>query len=428
MDGEKRRWMKELLMSSMSNEMLDKYIPLMDQLAIKMLQEWSWKSKSQNVKLTDLAWDFGATNGFRLLFSQQLNATTDHRIEWLRTFFWGLTNSAPIPLPWTAFGKVFGVLSDLWNLWIQNSKVHHISFLNSTNECISDSRKCEFDDGLMSIFRKAKEMGKLNEISDEQIGYDLHGFMVSFGASFSAIANPLMLISQNHQINSKVKQEALKIPIDFKPNSQEELNSISKYLKQSIYESLRLSPGVIAGGFGRVIRDFQIEFDEENSIDQTQQQQHQSKKQKKVMIVKEGWSAIPSITGTNLDPNLWPDPTNFDPSRFEGIENIHKYSYHHHHHNKNNSSTENSNATSSTTTNQNLPSDKNFRLLSFGGGPATFHKCIGYQFSPLMAQVLISRMYRHCEWEMKDPNEYFDSSSVPSPHKKLETNFFSCNF
>jgi cytochrome P450 len=90
--------------------------------------------------------------------------------------------------------------------------------------------------------------------------------------------------------------------------------------------------------------------------------------------IPKGWKVSWSAHRTHMSPQIFPNPTKFDPSRFEGS------------------------------------GPPPFSFLGFGGGP---RMCLGNEFARIIMVIFLHYMVLNYEWCMVDPNEKI--YAIPSP-------------
>ncbi len=91
------------------------------------------------------------------------------------------------------------------------------------------------------------------------------------------------------------------------------------------------------------------------------------------------WQVLWSVWSSHMSPNFFPDPTKFDPSRFE----------------------------------QGPPP---FTFVPFGGGP---HICIGNEFAKTKTMVFLHYLVLNYEWSVVHPNEKISYNPMPVFEKGL---------
>ncbi|KAH7835393.1 hypothetical protein Vadar_025790 [Vaccinium darrowii] len=96
--------------------------------------------------------------------------------------------------------------------------------------------------------------------------------------------------------------------------------------------------------------------------------------------IPKGWKACWSVHSTNKDPNYFPNPEEFDPTRFEG----------------------------------NGPAP--YTYVPFGGGQRI---CLGREYARLELLVFIYNLVKKFEWKKLVPNERITFNPSPSPENGL---------
>jgi cytochrome P450 len=169
----------------------------------------------------------------------------------------------------------------------------------------------------------------------------------------SAITSLCLLLAQYPEVLAKARaeQEQLAGPLNL-----EQLKQMS-YLEQVLKEVLRLIPPV-GGGFRSVIRA--CEFNG--------------------YALPEGWSVLYQISQTHQDPQVYPQPDQFKPDRFQAEGSADK--------------------------------QQPFGYVPFGGG---IRECLGREFAKLEMKIFASLLIRHCDWELL-PGQNLNLVTVPTPH------------
>jgi cytochrome P450 len=94
-----------------------------------------------------------------------------------------------------------------------------------------------------------------------------------------------------------------------------------------------------------------------------------------------GWTVMYSIVFTHHMPELWHDPTRFNPDRFAAPHN---------------------------------EGHKPFTLIGFGGGPRV---CVGLAFAQMQMRIIVSHLLRHLTFELI-PGQSFKPVPVPTKMPK----------
>ncbi|KAJ7970148.1 Cytochrome P450 family protein [Quillaja saponaria] len=96
--------------------------------------------------------------------------------------------------------------------------------------------------------------------------------------------------------------------------------------------------------------------------------------------IPKGWKILWAVNAANMSPEYFPDPENFDPSRFEG----------------------------------NGPAPYTF--VPFGGGPRT---CPGKDYARIVILTVIHNLVTKFKWEVLFPDEKITGTMLPIPAKGL---------
>ena len=98
--------------------------------------------------------------------------------------------------------------------------------------------------------------------------------------------------------------------------------------------------------------------------------------------VPEGWQVLWGLRSSHIRPEVYREPETFDPSRFDPPRAEHRAHPH--------------------------------AFVPNGAGPATGHKCAGYEFAPLLLQVFLIELNRSYDVSVAKPqNLAFDWSRIP---------------
>ncbi|KAL5731989.1 beta-amyrin 28-monooxygenase [Ranunculus cassubicifolius] len=169
-----------------------------------------------------------------------------------------------------------------------------------------------------------------------------------------AIAMVCRLLAQNPNCYARLLQEHREVN-DSKPAGEFlTLDDTKKmhYTWQVARESLRLFPPIF-GSFRKAIVDIEYEG----------------------YIIPKGWKVLWMAYGSHYDEQYFPDPSNFDPSRFEST--ITPYAY-----------------------------------VPFGGGPRI---CAGYQLAKFNILIFLHYMVTRYDWSLVHLNEPITMDPLPFP-------------
>ena len=333
-DHQKRR---KLLYQAFQPRALAGYTIAMEEITHQYLQKW--------VKIGTLTWypelrNYTFDIAAKLLVGIDSGSQTPlgHFFEtWCEGLF-----TIPLRLPWTKFGRAWKsrklLLVEIENIICQRQQNRQVG-----------------EDALSLLIAAKDEEGNslsLEELKDQVLLLLFAGHETLT----SAIASFCLELAKHPQVMAKVRAEQQQFPPN-EPITLEQLKQMP-YLEQVMKEVLRLVPPV-GGGFREVIRS--CEF---NGYQ-----------------IPEGWSILYQINQTHKDSQVYPEPENFDPERFNP-----EYS---------------ANA-------------KPFSYVPFGGG---LRECLGKEFAKLEMKLFAARIVRECNWELL-PNQDLTLITVPTPHPR----------
>ncbi|CAH0546533.1 unnamed protein product [Brassicogethes aeneus] len=167
-------------------------------------------------------------------------------------------------------------------------------------------RRPDFFQSLIDLknHNKPKESIDIDEVSAQTFLF----FIAGFETSSSTIMLCLYELSRNQEIQEELRKEVRKVVQKYNGDITYDSIREMKYLGQVIDETLRMYP--LVSTLARVcIKNYQI-----NGTDD---------------VIEKGIQIIIPVAGIHKDPDLWVNPYEFDPERFndENKQNIHACAY-----------------------------------------------------------------------------------------------------
>jgi cytochrome P450 len=330
---------RKILAQAFQPRSLSGYVEAMNAISDRYLERWvqqgtlTWYPELRNYTL-DIA--------CKLLVGLD-NASTSNLSHHYEVWVAGLF-SVPVNLPWTAFGKA----------WRSRKKL-----LTEIEQLIGDRQllttPAQNRDALDLLLAARDDQGHglpLEELQEQMLTLLFAGHETLT----SSLASLCLLLAQHPQVLERARQEQMELSdqtLTFEALKQ------MPYLDQILQEVLRVIPPV-GGGFRTVLQNceyggFQLQA---------------------------GWQLLYQINATHLDPQVYPDPQQFDPDRFDEARAENK--------------------------------QKPFAYLPFGGG---LRECIGKEFARLEIKLFAARLLREYQWELL-PDQNLEMVVIPTPKTK----------
>nr|AKJ26128.1 CYP16-1 [Gentiana rigescens]AKJ26129.1 CYP16-2 [Gentiana rigescens] len=331
---------RNLLVNFLKHEYLQDCVKIVDELARKHLDS-KWDSQKE-VKALPLAKEFA----FEVACKLFLSIDDPSIIQGIAKPFHVLTAgiySIPVNLPGTAFNKAIKAAS------LIREKLLRI--IKERKEHLMAEKSPWSHDLLWDLILVADDDGKL--LSELEIADDTLAFLL---ASQDAISTTITLIVKSlaefHQVYQEVLKEQNSI-VQEKESSELNWKDVQKmkYLWNVASEVMRLMPPS-QGGFREALVDFSYSG----------------------FFIPKGWKLYWTPHTTHKDPQYFPEPEKFDPSRYDGAGPV-PYSY-----------------------------------VTFGGGP---RMCPAKDFARIIILVFVHNLVRRFHWEKLLPNEKILVQPVP---------------
>ena len=329
---------RKLLVQAFQPRALAGYIPAMEAIGDSYFETWLAQG--------ELTWypqlrDYTLDVACKLLIG--LDNGSDTRLGELFEAWCAGLFSLPINLPWTAFGKAF-----------RNRKalLDEIEQLIAQRQASASNRAEDAPQDALDIMLAARdeETGKglsIEELKDQVLLLLFAGHETLT----SAIASFCLLTAQHPEVLAKARTEQQ--PFIGQPLTLDSFKQMP-YLDCVIKEVMRVLPPV-GGGFREVIADCEYGG----------------------YRIPKGWSSLYQINSTHSDPEVFPDPDAFDPSRFDDhAERLQPFSH-----------------------------------VPFGGG---LRECIGKEFARLEMKLFAARLLQSYRWELL-PDQDLSMVVVPTP-------------
>ena len=345
LDGEEHRERKAFVMGAFTRDALTGYLPEMQRLMAAAFAGWATGN--------ELRW----LDGFKRLALEVISTTilglpvgpTFDAIARDYELVGGGFSSLPIPLPGTNYDRARRALDRILAVYATNAKEHLAS---------------PSSDGLSRILA-ARSARDGRQITVDEAKVELHHIVVAGLIVWAWFVTAVQELERNPEVRERLRAELASLPAG--PLTLEALMK-APYLRQVSMEIRRLSP-VVHVFFGKARTTFEFAGHS----------------------IPEGWMVLWGIRSSHLRPEIYPEPTKFDPERFgpgRHEEDRHPYAF--------------------------VPN---------GAGDAhKNHKCAGYEFAPLMLQLFLAELLRGgYQWTFApDQDLSLDYSKVPpEPRDRL---------
>ncbi|KAJ4723913.1 putative Cytochrome P450 [Melia azedarach] len=309
---------------------LQNYVRFVDVVAKEHLLEY-WDCK-QRVKVQPLAEKFTFTLACRLILSIHDSETVEELERLFNSLLSGLI-SLPINLPGTRYNRALKASKELRKKFESMIRQRRIDVQEKKK---SDESK---EDIFSFLIQEKYKDGE--SVSDSDLANKITGLILAAHSTTSAtMVSIIKFLAELPKVYEGVLQEHMEI---VKRKGPEELLNFEdirkmKYSWNVASEVLRLQPPNF-GTFREALTNFDY-----NGV-----------------IIPKGWKLHWAVLGTHKNPEYFPDPEKFDPSRFEENQERVPFSY-----------------------------------VPFGGGP---HICPGKEYARLQILVFMHNVITKFRWE-----------------------------
>ncbi|XP_058742970.1 cytochrome P450 716B1-like [Vicia villosa] len=347
LSGKDHSRVRDALVSFLKPESLKQYVSKIDE-EVKRHIQMHWEGKQQ-LKVLPLMKTLTFNIICSLLFGLESGKQRDQFMKPFQAMIQGMW-SIPVNAPFTRYNRSLKASARIQNLLKeivhQKKGEHEKNGANPRQDLIS----C-----LLSMVEDGKQVLTEKEIIHNAMlvmvaGYDTSSVVITF---------VIRLLANEPAICAAVLQEQEEIAkgkLLGEPLTWEDLSKM-KYTWRVVMETLRRFPPIF-GGFRKTATD--IEYDG--------------------YIIPKGWQIFWVTSMTHMDSNIFPEPSKFDPSRFE-----------------------------------NQASTPPYCFVPFGGGARI---CPGYEFARVETLVAIHYLVTKFSWKLLSDNS-FSRDPMPTPSQGL---------
>nr|QNS30020.1 cytochrome P450 [Nothapodytes nimmoniana] len=349
--GLRYKLIKRAMMSFLKLENLQNYIKHMDDLVKEMLFD-EIQEKETVIQAVSCMKKITFNLACKILFAVHDEQTRDALFDDFSIAFkafWSL----PLNFPGTVYWRGLQARSRLVKRLRQIIEKRQEELLAGAS-----SPKSDIISSLLAL-----KAGNEEIVSDEVIVDNFISLIIA-SHDTSSILTCLMLWKMCR--DSKIYEKVLEEQMEIAKNKKEKLTwsdlQKMKYTWRVAQELMRLIPPVF-GSFRKAIKETSFAG----------------------YVIPKGWQVFWTACGTHMDNNIFENPMEFNPSRFEDTsKSIPPYTY-----------------------------------IPFGGG---IHMCIGNEFARVETLTIIHRLVTMYEWSQLHPEETITRQPMPYPSMGLPIN------
>ncbi|XP_047944498.1 beta-amyrin 28-monooxygenase-like [Salvia hispanica] len=344
--------MRRMLPTFFKPEALQRYVGVMDHIAQRHFAS-GWEGKDE-VLVFPLSKHYTFWVACRLFVSVEDPAHVDRFAAPFGELASGLI-SVPVDLPGTPFNKAIKASNFIRKELLEIIKRRKVD--------LSEGKASPTQDILSHMLLTSDESGKFMhelDIADKILGLLIGGH----DTASSACAFVVKYLAELPQIYQGVYKEQMEIANSKKEGELLNWEDIQKmkYSWNVACEVLRLAPP-LQGAFREALSDFMYNG----------------------FTIPKGWKIYWSANSTHINPDCFPEPKKFDPSRFEGT------------------------------------GPAPYTFVPFGGGP---RMCPGKEYARLEILVFMHHLVKRFRWEKIIPDEKIVVNPMPIPAKGLPVRLY----
>ncbi|KAH7837314.1 hypothetical protein Vadar_012418 [Vaccinium darrowii] len=346
--------MRKMVMGSLKPEALQNYVGIIDSIAKIHLENWDVEKE---VTVSHLAkeYTFAAACGVFLSITDP-----EHIARLFKPFQCFLPamlspiRAIPINFPGTPLNRALKASKYLRKEILEIIRQRKNDLMLMEKKSLTWTKYDVLSHMLVTTDQEGKFMSEM-DIAEKLVGFLVDGF----DTSSTVISCMMNYLAELPHIYEEVLKE--QIAVTAAKQNEEQLNwediQKLKYSWKVASEVLRLAPPT-PGMFREAITDFTYAG----------------------FFIPKGWKLFWTTGSTHKNPEYFPEPEKFDPSRFEG------------------------------------DGPPPFSYVPFGGGP---RMCPGKEYARLVILVFISNVVGRFKWEKLLPDEKIVFNPLPTPEKGL---------
>ena len=343
--GEEHKNRRKLLAKALKNNALNGYINTIQDLTQIYLKKWT---ESDAIDLYSELNNYSLDLFLKLLLGIDSGSQSEIN-NYLKTMGSALI-AIPLPLPWTKFGRA---LESKEKLFTQIETI-----------IIKRQQGNNRDSDILGVLLTPQEPTNKNLSLTELAEQIVNLLLLGRNELTSVLTSFLMLTAQYPTVLTSLQNEQEKLDIS-EPLSLDKLKTMV-YLEQVIKEVLRQAPPVSAG-LRKVVRDCFFQG----------------------FRIPKGWNVIYQIASVLQDPNIYKQPEQFNPERFNSTNAEDK--------------------------------QKPFCYIPFGGG---VRECMGKEFGYIVIKIFVYILLNSYSWKFKQNQDLtINLFPVSRPASKVEAYF-----